>query len=190
MTSNTSLNVLRRSAVSLPKPKLVLRGVEPNDHEWLVSLHNDPLVLRNLTDPTPITFESHMKWWDSIKDNAKELRLIFTVNNERVGFTKFYEINFANRNCDLGAELHKDWRGKGLAKPMWKVMLEYCFNVLHLHRVGLTTAEYNDIARKVYANLGFIEEGRFVQSLYRDGKYYDQILMFMTEDMWVKNNVA
>jgi RimJ/RimL family protein N-acetyltransferase len=159
-----------------------IREVSDDDHKWLVELHNDPGVLRNLTHPMPITLDQHMSWWSSIKDSKTQKRFIFTVNSARVGFVKIYDIDDVNRSCILGADIHKDCRGNGHAKHMWTLMLRYCFDVLRLHRVSLTTAEYNSIAKKVYVGLGFREEGKLTRSLLRDGKFYDQILMYMLEE--------
>ena len=163
---------------------LALRPVGDDDHEFLVNLHNDPLVLRNLTHPRPITMQEHLVWWEGIKCDPHQLRLVYTVAGVRAGLTKFYDIDLVNANCVLGADLHDDFRGKGLARPMWKLMLERCFGDMCLHRVSLTTAEYNEVAQHVYRALGFRREGRLIQSLCRDGKYYDQILMHMLQEDW------
>jgi RimJ/RimL family protein N-acetyltransferase len=156
-----------------------LRNVISTDHEFLVDLHNDPDVLHNLTDPTPITLEHHLAWWKGIETSTNQRRLIFTIDGNRAGFTKFYSIDRANSNCVLGADLAKSYRGMGLAKYMWSLMLDTCFNELNLYRVSLTTASYNEIAQRVYRGLGFKEEGRFTQSLRRNNVFYDQILMYM-----------
>lgn len=161
-----------------------LRRVQDDDHEWLVALHNDPIVLHNLTNPNPISLESHLKWWNSLRPG--ELRLIFTVNGERAGFCKFYSIDGYNENCVLGADLHANFRGRGLAVPMWHLMLERCFEEWKLHRVSLTTAEYNHIAQHVYKKVGFKEEGRQIQSLYRNERFYDQIAMYLLREDYVK----
>ena len=167
-------------------PQMRLRVPDSReDHEWLVELHNDPQVLRNLTDPRPITLAGHMAWWSSISSRASERRLLFEVGGDRAGFTKFYAIDSDNRSCVLGADIHRTHRGKGLAMPMWTMMLDMCFSQsLRLHRVGLTTAEYNSVARKVYADLGFKEEGRLEQSLFRDNRYYDQVCMRLFAHEW------
>lgn len=163
--------------------KYELREVTDKDHAWLVELHNDPAVLHNLNDPTPITMEHHKAWWNS-RNTKKDERYIFTVNGKRVGFTKFIQIDTVNKNCLLGADIHKDHRGKGYARIMWTLMLCYSFRCLGMWRVGLLTAEYNKIAQRVYKNVGFVEEGRQIQSLNRFGDYYDQIAMYMIEPMY------
>ena len=156
-----------------------LREITNQDHEWLVELHNDPIVLHNLTDPIPISIESHLKWWNNL-DKNKNRRFIFSVNDNRIGVAKIYNIDYNNKNCVLGGDIHKDFRGLGHAKLLWTDLLEYCFEYLNLYRVSLTTAEYNNIAIKVYKDLGFLEEGRLKKSLLRNEVYYDQICMYMT----------
>lgn len=163
-----------------------LREVDENnnDHDWLVELHNDPVVLHNLNDPNPITACSHRNWWFYGRNRSKDFRYIFTVDGVRVGFTKFIAVDKVNNNCLLGADIHKDHRGKGYANPMWRLMLEYSFDHLKMWRVGLLTASYNEIAQKVYRKVGFVEEGKQIQSLNRNGQYFDQICMYMTEPMY------
>ncbi len=160
-----------------------LRKVQPTDHEWLVELHNDAEVLKNLND-TPITLESHMDWWNRVSNDKHERRFIFEVNGERVGFTKIYSIDHRNERCLLGADIHPLHRGKGLAKFMWTLMLEFCFDMLKLHRAGLRTAEYNTIGQRVYNGIGFIEEGRLKEAILYDEKRWDDICMRILKPEW------
>jgi RimJ/RimL family protein N-acetyltransferase len=163
-----------------------LVDVDDRDHSWLIELHNDPVVLRNLTDPTRITEERHMQWWRSL-NVEREIRKIFTINGRNVGFCKF-TVDRNNFSCVLGADIHRDYRGKGYSYLMWELMLSHCFNDLGMHRVSLTTAVYNEIGRKVYTRLGFLQEGVLVESLYRDGKFEDQICMFMLRTQYATRN--
>ena len=87
----------------------------------------------------------------------------------------------------LGGDIHKDYRGKGYSYIMWNMLIDYCFNDINLYRVGITTAEYNEIAIKVYKKIGFISEGFLNESLYRNQKYYSQICMYLTKSMYLKN---
>jgi len=79
--------------------RFMLRDVKDEDHPWLVELHNDPDVLRNLTNPCSITLEDHMRWWDKISKDSSQIRMIFEVDGSRAGFTKFYSIDKINKNC-------------------------------------------------------------------------------------------
>lgn len=161
-------------------PAFQLREVEDSDHAFLVDLHNDASVLINMTDPRPITLESHMRWWGNL-NRATDPKFIFLVDGVRAGFCKFYNIDLQNNSCVLGADLHRDFRGKKLSYKMWQFMLDHAFSTLKLHRVSLTTADYNTRARRVYEKLGFREEGMMKESLLRNERYHDQICMFMLD---------
>lgn len=163
--------------------RYTLRNVVTNDeHKWLVELHNDPDVLKNVTDPTPITFESHMNWWRSRGRN--EEYLLFCVNDVPVGITKFRPIDRVNRNVVLGADIHADHRGKGYAKHMWAKMLDHAFDNLGMWRASLITAEFNEKAIHIYRKLGFVEEGRHIDLLLREGKFHDAVCMYMLAKDW------
>ncbi len=157
----------------------------PEDHEFLVDLHNDPLVLRNITHPEPINLNQHLAWWSRVSNDPAQLRLIFMIDDKRAGFAKWYDIDRANNCCCLGADLHKDFRGRSLAKYMWTLMLQKCFDTLRLNRVSLTTAEFNVPGKRLYTSLGFKEEGRLTKSLYRDSVYHDQVCMYMLREDWL-----
>lgn len=168
----------------VPPDNMALRAVGDDDHEWLVELHNDPEVLNNTRDPRPITLEGHLRWWNGIRGARSERRLIFTVDGERVGFTKFYAIDSYNKHCLLGADIHPKFRGRGWAKYMWALMLDMCFGELGLHRAALSTMGYNVVGRRVYEGLGFLPEGIIKHCHFRDGEYHDAICMYMLEDQW------
>jgi diamine N-acetyltransferase len=163
---------------------MALRPIETSDHKWLVDLRNDPVVRRNLTHPEKITMREHLAWLKMVKNDPRQERFVFTVDGNRVGITKFYSIDQVNGNCVLGADIHKDHRGKGYAKHMWSLMLNFCFKDLDLHRVSLTTAEFNVVGQHVYRQLGFVDEGKMVQSLKRDNIFYDQLCMYMLRPDW------
>lgn len=155
----------------LIKPKYL------EDHRWLVSLHNDPLVLDNVTNSSPITLQSHLKWYNSLNPEKSDI-MIFTVDDERVGIAKLNPIDKINKSVVMGADIHKDFRGKGYATKLWNLMIDRSINEHECHRLSLTTAVYNDIGRHLYGKLGFKEEGRLIESLCRDGRFYDQICMY------------
>jgi RimJ/RimL family protein N-acetyltransferase len=164
--------------------RFALRPVQDDDHAWLVELHNDPVVLHHMTHDKYITIKEHQIWWDKVSKDPYQLRMVFTVDGCRAGFAKFYDIYALNCSCVLGADMCYEYRGKGYAKEMWHLMLEMCFNDFLLHRVSLTTAEYNHVGLHLYQKLGFIEEGRLTQSLFRRGEFHDQVCMYMLEDTW------
>ena len=65
-------------------------------------------------------------------------------------------------------------------------MLDICFNELATHRVELFVHLHNERARRVYAKIGFTEEGilRDVQRN-KDGSFRSMRLMSILKPEWV-----
>jgi diamine N-acetyltransferase len=56
-------------------------------------------------------------------------------------------------------------------------MVEYGFNRLNLHRIGLVVFEEHESAVHCYQNVGFEVEGRLREHLFQDGKYKTHLWM-------------
>jgi len=71
---------------------------------------------------------------------------------------------------------------QGFGTDALVTLLRHLFLELDFHRVGLEVFEYNVRAKKVYEKTGFSIEGLERQGLYRNGRYYDIILMGILRD--------
>jgi RimJ/RimL family protein N-acetyltransferase len=63
-------------------------------------------------------------------------------------------------------------------------MLEHAFVRLGLHRVGLSVFAFNERAIRAYRKVGFREEGRLREAIWRDGRYWDELQMGILADEW------
>jgi len=68
-------------------------------------------------------------------------------------------------------------RGRGLGSEATRVVTRFAFEVLGLHRIGLTLFAFNEAARRCYTKAGFREEGRMRDAISRDGRRWDEIQM-------------
>lgn len=97
---------------------------------------------------------------------------------EPVGVVSLMNINKANASADLSVILGPTGaRGQGYGTEAIALILDYGFEKLGLHRVGLSVFEFNEAAISTYERLGFREEGRLRQAIERDGEVYDALLM-------------
>jgi len=67
----------------------------------------------------------------------------------------------------------------GYGSEAAKLMLEYGFEHLKLHRIELLVLDFNERAQHMYRNLGFKEEGVQREARLVDGKWHNVILMAM-----------
>lgn len=68
-------------------------------------------------------------------------------------------------------------RGCGYGSQATRLVLDYAFGTVGLHRVGLEVYSFNPRAQHVYAKCGFRVEGRRRDALRWDGQWYDAIVM-------------
>jgi len=68
----------------------------------------------------------------------------------------------------------RDYWGRGYGKESLRLLLDYCFRDLDLHRVSAESFEYNTAWRDLLKAVGFVKEGTAREYLYRDEKYWDK----------------
>lgn len=78
----------------------------------------------------------------------------------------------------------KDCWGRGCGTEATRLMLDHAFGTLGLHRVALAVFAFNERAIRSYRKIGFVEEGRSREAIWRDGSFWDEIQMSMLEQEW------
>ena len=63
-------------------------------------------------------------------------------------------------------------------------MLRHAFDTLGLHRIALYVFEFNERAIRAYQRCGFVIEGRARESIFRDGRWWDELAMSVIESDW------
>jgi RimJ/RimL family protein N-acetyltransferase len=97
---------------------------------------------------------------------------------------------FSQLDADNGSAMfhitigEKDAWGLGLGSEATALMLEHAFERLGLHRVALSVFSFNERAIRAYRKAGFVVEGRSRQSIWRDGRYWDELQMSMLDSDW------
>ena len=70
-----------------------------------------------------------------------------------------------------------------------KLLLDYAFYEMNLHRVYLKVFSFNDKAISLYNKIGFQQEGSSRQSLFRDGAWYDIVHMGILQNEYFVKQV-
>lgn len=78
----------------------------------------------------------------------------------------------------------KDMWGRGLGTEATQLMLDHAFGTLGLHRIALTVFEFNERAIRAYVRCGFLVEGRARESIWRDGRWWDELAMSVLSSEW------
>lgn len=116
--------------------------------------------------------------------------------HERAGNRLIGTCALSQLDGDNGSALYhitigeKDAWGRGYGTEATQLMVDHAFGVLGLHRVALFVFEFNERAIRAYRRCGFVVEGRSRESIFRDGRWWDEVAMSVLESDWRRSRTA
>jgi ribosomal-protein-alanine N-acetyltransferase len=167
--------------------KVYLRPLEREDAPILVPWFNDPEVTRTLRRYLPLALREEQDFIEKLGQNEHNLAVGIALrdSDRLIGGTGFHDMDFRNRHASFGILIGEktEW-GKGYGTEATSLMVGYAFETLNLNRVWLHVYEHNPKAVRVYEKVGFRREGVLRQDCYREGRYWDTIVMAILREEW------
>lgn len=161
-----------------------IKAIEESDLSFLAECRNYPETWKYLGS---VDFANEVKqkaWWQTSSLDKSKAYFVFCVYDHplltpitKIGFVRMDEIDHFNKSVRVGGDIHPDFRGKGYGTEMYKLLLEYCFNQLNMHRVWLFVLSFNKTAIELYHKMGFQIEGTQRKAVFRDGAYHDYLML-------------
>ena len=160
--------------------RVTLRPMGRADTEDVLRLRGNPDVMAQLFSDEPPTRDEHMRWLDQVQSvgDRQEFMIVERETNRSIGTVGLSRIDLRHRRAELGILIgQSEARGKGLAFESSRLLLDYAFNTLGLHRVFLHMFVNNEPALHLYRKLGFIQEGILHQHAFKNGRFQDVVVM-------------
>lgn len=135
----------------------------------------------------PYTKKQIQEWLQETIDDKSVLNLgiVEKETNKLIGHTGICSISKTNNSGEYFILIgDKNSWGKGYGTEVTKLVVDYGFKVLKLHRIMLTVSDVNIGAVKVYEKAGFIKEGIMRDASFRNNKYHNKIVMSILENEW------
>ena len=110
---------------------------------------------------------------------AHRLRLLHVVR--RLGEE---QLRILRARQDQGGRFGREYIGRGYGTDAMRVIVGYGFREMGLHRIQLGVAPFNPAGIRAYEKAGFVEEGRYRESVLHDGRWYDEVLMSILDHEW------
>jgi len=175
-----------KSSLLIRGRRIYLRKISLKDiNKDYISWMNDAQVVRFL--------ESRFQKWSikKIKAYVKEVKnkpdylfLAIVLNNgkKHIGNIKIGPINLNHNFADMGLIIgEKSYWGQGFATEAIKLITDYAFNELSLHKITAGVYSNNIGSIKAFKKAGFVVEAvRKKHYLYKD-KYVDAVLLSNTQ---------
>ena len=105
-------------------------------------------------------------------------------NHSLAGIIGFHQIDWANKNVEIGYWLGEKFQGNGIITRSCKALVDVAFFDYQLNRVQLRCATGNRKSCAVIERLGFIKEGTVHQAEFLYDRYVDLDVYGMTADIW------
>lgn len=165
--------------------RIYLRPTEKEDLIHVRAWYNDPDVRKLIGEVTPSNADALEKWFQRVQEDPN--RVWFTVvlneNAKPIGEAGLLRIFYPWRTADLSIILGDKFAwGKGYGTEVMKLLLDYAFGSLALHRIAIGVVGYNERALKFYEKLGFQREGVQRDGYYTDHRFSDFVMMSILED--------
>ncbi|MGH7918367.1 MAG: GNAT family N-acetyltransferase [Candidatus Dormibacteraceae bacterium] len=125
------------------------------------------------------------KWWQEAGTQPTSLHWGLEWEGRLVGRTAIHEIDWLNRRAWTATMLgdKSAWR-HGIATEAMALRTEHAFRQLNLHKLGSGYAETNVGSGEAQRRAGYREVARFKEQLYRDGRWYDEIVTEVLREDW------
>lgn len=170
-----------------------LRPIGLEDADWYFRNLYDPETRRLTGTQRHFTREGIASYIErkSQDDSSVLLLIALRENDELIGDIALQDIDSYNRNCNIRIAISTGAQtGKGYGTEALKLMLNYGFGILNMHRIELNVFDYNPRALHVYEKIGFKREGVQREALYYDHRYHDSITMSILEQEFREANLG
>jgi len=113
---------------------------------------------------------------DTPKPDSALFSVVLSADGHLAGAASVWGLDQHNRLAHLGLSLLPAFRGQGLGSDIVRVLCDYGFRVLGLHRLQIETLADNAAMRSVAERCGFQVEGIQRQAAWVLGRYVDEII--------------
>jgi diamine N-acetyltransferase len=137
--------------------------------------------------PRPLTVEAEHSRYERVTAAPDEV--VFTIYERAtlrpIGIIDLQEIEYRQYTAEYVIFIGDPaMRGLGYGTEATRLVLDYAFAALGLHSVMLRVYEYNLAGLRAYQKAGFKEFGRWRQSHWMGGRFWDTILMDCLASEW------
>jgi len=167
--------------------RIYLRPLDVDDLDRCLRWINDPELVDRLGRRHPMGRAQEETWLAGQYERADHLNLaIVLVDGDRhIGNCGFNAIDSVNRQAEFGILIgEKDAWGHGYGSEAARLVLDYGFDELGLHRISLGVYAFNDRAIRAYEKVGFVLEGTEREAYFRHGRFHDHHIMSVLASEW------
>jgi ribosomal-protein-alanine N-acetyltransferase len=184
----------REGLPALTGSLITLRELRPSDAPSLLAALGTAEVTRLISPPPPTVegFEKFIAWTERQRQAGKCIAFGVTLKDSDIVIGLF-QVRALQPGFDIaewGFALGSDFWGKGIFMEAARLVLDFAFDVIGVHRLEARAALKNGRGNGALQKLGAVQEAVLRGSFLRDGVYLDQGFWTIMSDVWRDNRVA
>lgn len=159
-------------------PAIAIRSFEPADAPAVSALMGMPGVFEGTLQMPDIPVASRIEFLQ--RQDPMACRLVACAGEHLAGIAGLHPVHPALRRAHvraLGITIAPDFQGQGIGRQLIERLLSWADNWAGVLRVELNVHADNARAIALYRSLDFVEEGRHVGYVLRNGAYVDALSM-------------
>lgn len=158
---------------NLASQRFTLRAPALHDDEAFVVLRSDPLVNRFLNRAPTTTIAAARQFIETIQANIatnKSLYWVITTkeSDDPVGTICLWNIEPELDQAEIGYELQSAFFGKGIMREVLPVVIQFCFEQLHLQKITAFPTVDNERSIKLLELNHFIKDDPLREKLEKE----------------------
>jgi ribosomal-protein-alanine N-acetyltransferase len=173
---------------------VVLRELQRSDAPALYAEFTTPEARRYVWDPPPnvVAFERFIDWTHGERANGKYIcfGVVPRGQADAVGLFELRQLQPGFVRGELGFIFAQSAWGTGVFGESAKLLLDFVFEVVNVHRIEARAAIDNDRSNGALKKLGANQEGRLKDAFFRDSEFVDQYLWSLLKHDWLARRVA
>ena len=167
--------------------KTILRPVEevdlPQFRRWVNDPENNRFILRIY----PTAEADQRRWFERIHDERNQhVTVAITTHDGTLIGNMALRIDWINRTGSTGTIIgSKEHQGQGYGTDAKMQLLDFAFNWLQLRKVTSDVIAFNGRSLRYAEKCGYVEEGRLVKQIFREGQYHDEVILAVHREKWL-----
>ena len=172
---------------------VTLRPVKRGDLPYFLEWFNDPEIMQYLNMYLPMTEMAEEKYIEELgttrarTDAAFVIEVVEGDSTKPIGTIGLHGIDSKDHCATFGIAIgNKDYWNKGYGTEAARLIINYGFEQLNLHRINSGAVAFNERSIRMHINIGFTEEGRWRKAMFKNGDYHDHVIFGILKDEWTK----
>lgn len=160
--------------------QVYLRPITEEDTDDIIRWRNSEAVRPYFIYQKPFTREGHLHWLETMIYSGKGYQFIVCQieDDKPIGSAYFRDYDKEHNKIEYGMFLGENGvKSKGIGTEIFKLSLQFAFEVLDIHKVYSRVFSDNAICLRSCEKVGIKQEGYFKDEVCINGEYKDVVML-------------